>query len=67
MTSYTITLKNEDDFRILKKILKAFDGASIVPAQAPKNHFEMAWEEANNGNVSGPFNSVDDLMKDLLD
>lgn len=67
MASYTVTLKNEEDYRIIKKILKAFDGASIIPIGNNKNHLEMVMEEIETGQVVGPFNSVEDLMKDLLD
>lgn len=66
MTSYTVTLKTQEDFRILKKILKAFDGASITPVQK-KSHFEMAMDEVATGNIEGPFDSVNSFMKDLLD
>lgn len=67
MASYTVTLRSSEDFRILKKILKAFDGASIAPVRTRKSHFEVAMEEAQTGNVVGPFDSVSSLMKDLLD
>lgn len=36
MASYTVTLKNDEDFRIITKILKAFDGASITPVSNKK-------------------------------
>lgn len=67
MASYTLTLKTDEDFRILKKILKAFDGASITPLRTRKSHFEMAMDEVEKGKVVGPYTSVDSLMKDLLD
>lgn len=66
MASYTLTLKTEDDYRILKKILKAFDGASISPIRSRKSHFETAMDEIKEGKIVGPFDSVDSLMKDLL-
>lgn len=67
MANYTVTLSSEEDFFILKKILKAFDGASIAPSRSRKSHFEVAMDEVRNGDVVGPFNSVESLMKDLLD
>lgn len=67
MASYTITLKNDEDFRIIKKILKAFDGASIIPVRNKKSHLEMVMEEVEAGKVVGPFKSVESLMRDLLD
>lgn len=67
MASYTLTLKNDEDFLIIKKILKAFDGASIIPVSSKRSHFEIAMEEVENGQITGPFKSVESLMKDLLD
>lgn len=66
MASYTVTLQNDDDFRIIKKILKAFDGASIIPVQN-KSHLDIVMEEIEDGQVVGPFDSTEALMKDLLD
>lgn len=66
MASYTLTLKNSEDYRILKKILKAFDGASIVPVRQKKTHIEKCLDEAKKGEVTGPFSSTDSLMNDLL-
>lgn len=62
---YTLTLESEEDYRLLRKILRAFDGATIRPAKK-KTSLEISLEEARNGEVVGPFESVDDLMKDLL-
>lgn len=67
MASYTLILKSEEDFHILKKILKAFDGASISPIRSQKSNLEKALEEVEQGKVVGPFSSVKSLMKDLLD
>lgn len=67
MASYKITLKNEEDFHILKNFLKKFEGASIIPVRTRKTHFETAMDEVQNGKVVGPFKSVESLMKDLLD
>lgn len=66
MTSYTVTLKNEEDFQILKKLLKAFDGASITPAKSKKSHLDIALKEVSEGKISGPYKTVDSLMNDLL-
>lgn len=67
MASYTITLKNDEDFRIIKKLLKAFDGASIIPVRTPKKHLDTIMDEIESGQVVGPFDSVESLMKDLLE
>ncbi len=66
MAQYTLTLNSEEDFRILKKLLKAFEGASIKPVPTSKSHIEKALEEVKNGKVVGPFHSTNELMKDLL-
>ena len=66
MAEYTLRLESEKDYRIIKKLLKAFEGASITPVRKRKSSIEISLEEARQGKVAGPFNSVDDLMKDLL-
>ena len=66
MAEYTLRLESEKDYRIIKKLLKAFDGASITPVRKRKSSIEISLEEARQGKVAGPFNSVDELMKDLL-
>lgn len=63
---YTLELKSEEDYNIIKKILKAFDGATIRPTHPHTPHLEEALQEARNGDCVGPFNSVQDLMADLL-
>lgn len=66
MAEYTLRLESEKDYRIIKKLLKAFEGASITPVRKRKSSIEISLEEARQGKVAGPFNSVDELMKDLL-
>ena len=66
MAEYTLRLESEKDYRIIKKLLKAFDGASITPVRKRKSSIEISLEEARQGKVVGPFNTVDELMKDLL-
>lgn len=66
MAEYTLTLKTSSDFQIIKKLLKAFDGASIRPVKSSRYTIKEALDEADNGEVVGPFKSVDDFMKDLL-
>ncbi len=65
MTEYTLRLESEKDYRIIKKLLKAFEGASITPVKKRKSSIEISLEEARNGKVEGPFNTVEDLMKNL--
>lgn len=64
MAEYTLTLHSEEDYHLIKKILRAFDGASITPVK--KSPLDIALDEAKTGKVVGPFYSVSDLMKDLL-
>ncbi|MBD5357961.1 MAG: hypothetical protein HDR88_13285 [Bacteroides sp.] len=66
MLEYTLTLKTEEDYNIIKKLLKAFDGARIYPREKTEYTIEDAFDEVKNGDVVGPFNSVEDFMKDLL-
>lgn len=66
MADYTLTLKNEEDYRLIKKLLKAFEGASIRPQVKSKSQLELSLEEARRGEIVGPFNSVKDFMDDLL-
>lgn len=61
---YTLTLQSQEDYRLIKKLLKAFDGASIRPVRPP--HIEQALEEARIGQTVGPFHSTKELMEDLL-
>ncbi|MDE7414328.1 MAG: hypothetical protein K2N05_11175 [Muribaculaceae bacterium] len=63
---YILDLKTEDDYRIIKKILHAFHGATIRPRDKTLYNLEKALEEVENGDIVGPFASVDDLMADLL-
>lgn len=67
MAEYTLTLQNTSDYRMIKKLLKAFDGASITPVRRCKGTLERSIEDARKGNVQGPFSSVEQLMAELLD
>lgn len=66
MTEYTLKLRNASDYRMIKKLLKAFDGASITPVRKKRSHLDVAVEEAKSGKLTGPYNSVKDLMTDLM-
>ncbi|MDE5887474.1 MAG: hypothetical protein K2H46_07805 [Muribaculaceae bacterium] len=43
MTEYTLTLNSESDYRILKKILRAFDGATIRRNKIKSKNIEKAF------------------------
>lgn len=64
MAQYTLTLNSEADYKIIRKLLKAFDGATIKRKKSSR--LEQAFKEVENGEVKGPFNSVEELMNDLL-
>ena len=66
MAEYTLSLRTASDYRMIKKLLKAFDGASITPVRRNKGSLKRSLEEAKNGSVVGPYNSVEQLMSDLL-
>ncbi len=53
-------------YRLIKKLLKAFDGASIRPAQSAKSNIEEALDEVETGQVVGPFKSTSDLIEELI-
>lgn len=63
---YSLTLQSKEDYRLLKKILKAFDGASIRPVSGRRSSIEISLQEARDGKVDGPFCSTKDLMDNLL-
>ncbi len=63
---YTLTLKSNEDYRLIKKLLKAFDGATIKPVRKRGYAIEDSLKEVENGDVVGPFSSVEDFMADLL-
>ena len=62
---YTLPLKSQEDYRLIKKLLKAFDGASIRP-QREQYTIDDSLEEARQGKVVGPFHTTEDLMASLL-
>lgn len=66
MAEYALTLSSDRDYRIIKKLLKAFDGASIRPVGKRLSGLEKSIMESQAGQVSGPFKSVKELMDDLI-
>ena len=49
MAGYSLTLNSKEDYRLIKKLLKAFDGASIRPVETKKPRIERLLEEAKTG------------------
>lgn len=66
MAEYSLILNSNEDYRVIKKILKAFDGASIRPIKKKKSNLEKSLEEVEKGLIVGPFHSTEELMADLL-
>ncbi len=66
MAEYSLILNSKEDYRLIKKLLKAFDGASIRPVKTKKPRIERLLEEAKTGKITGPFHSTEELMNDLL-
>lgn len=66
MAEYSLTLRTEEDYRFIKKLLKAFDGASIRPVKQKSTSMDRSLDEAAAGKISAPFHSVEELMTDLL-
>lgn len=62
---YTLTLQSQEDYHLIKKLLKAFEGASIRP-QREQYTIDDALEEVRQGKVVGPFHTTEDLMESLL-
>ena len=62
---YTLTLKSQEDSHLIKKLLKAFDGASIRP-QIEQYTIDDALEEVRQDKVVGPYYTSEDLMASLL-
>ncbi|MDE6023630.1 MAG: hypothetical protein K2G13_09040, partial [Muribaculaceae bacterium] len=65
LMEYTLTLQSQEDYLLIKKLLKAFDGASIRP-QKDRYTIYDALEEVRQGKLVGPFHTTEELMKDLL-
>lgn len=63
---YTLTLNSAEDYRLLKKLLQKFEGATIRPIRQKPYTLKQALKEVENGDIVGPFTSADDFMKDLL-
>ncbi len=63
---YSLTLQSRQDYLLIKKLLKAFEGASIKPISKRKSSIEISLQEARDGKVDGPFYSTKELMNNLL-
>lgn len=68
MTQLVLNIENPSALKAIKALVKNMVGVHIAPKtrQRRKTNLELSLEEAERGEIVGPFNSVDDLMKDLL-
>ena len=63
---YTLTLNSAEDYRLLKKLLQKFDGASIRPVRQQQYTLKQAYKEVEKGQIVGPFATAEEFMNDLL-
>jgi len=63
---YMLTLQSKEDYRLIRKLLKAFDGATIKPVSKRRSRIEISLQEARDGKVEGPFYSTEEFMESLL-
>lgn len=66
MTQLTINIEDKAMVSVLKKLISELNGVSI--ASVKKNRIkgiDKAFEDIRNGHISGPFDSVEQLMKHL--
>lgn len=63
---YSLTLQSKEDYRLIKRLLKAFEGATIKPVVKRRSSIEISLEEARHGKVEGPFYSSKELLDNLL-
>ncbi|MBD5357939.1 MAG: hypothetical protein HDR88_18920 [Bacteroides sp.] len=67
MTQLVLNIADPSVLPTLKKVVKAFKGVTIDnPEKKHKNSLDEALEDVRAGRVSGPFNSVDELMAHLM-
>lgn len=67
MAEYTLTLRSEEDYDLIKRLLKHFEGASIRPCHPSATHLEESLKAAERGEVYGPYTSAKEMLDDLLD
>ena len=66
MTQLIINVEKKSMVSVLKKLLKELNGVSIQETyEKDKSGIEMAFEDIDNGNISGPFNTVEEVIAHL--
>lgn len=66
MTQLTLNIEDNATVKIIKKILKAFDGVTIINQAKPhKSGIEEAYDDVRAGRVSTAA-STDEMFKQIL-
>ena len=67
MTQLILNIENQEMLGVLKKLIKNLNGVTIASPKkkSPSKQLIEAFNDANEGNVSGPFNNVEELMLHL--
>lgn len=66
MTQLTLNIENKSLVPIIKKLISELNGVSIAPqVRRKKNGLERALDDIKHGRVSGPFNSMEEVMNHL--
>ena len=62
----TLSFENPKLMDIFKELASNMKGVTILaPVKSNKSGIDFALEDIEKGRISGPFNSVDDLMRHL--
>ncbi len=65
MTQLVLNISDPSVLPTLKKVVKAFKGVTIASSSKKTTELEEALLDVREGRVSGPFNSVEELMNHL--
>ena len=67
MTQLTLNIENKEMLSVLKKLIKNLNGVTIASPtkKSPSKQLIEAFNDADKGNVSGPYNSIEEVMLHL--
>lgn len=66
MTQLILNISDPSVLPTLKRVVKAFKGVTIDTSSDEKCGLDEALDDVQAGRVSGPFNSMDELMSHLM-
>ncbi len=69
MTQLVLNISDPSVLPTLRKVVKAFKGVTIDDSASKKhkkNGLDEAVDDARSGRISGPFESVEELMEHLM-